>query len=105
MLDPSTVSRYVGQLVKAGLVERRADPADGRAVQLAAGRDGEALAAEALSRREQLIGDLIADWSADDAQALVTLLGRLNDHMEAQRDAPVRAPTATTPAVDSLPTP
>ena len=29
--DPSTVSRQVASLVKAGLIERRADPADGRA--------------------------------------------------------------------------
>src|SRR3954452_21927503 len=33
-LDPSTVSRRISQLVQHGLVERRADPADGRAVQL-----------------------------------------------------------------------
>ena len=29
--DPSTVSRQVASLVKAGLVERQADPDDGRA--------------------------------------------------------------------------
>src|SRR3954463_13140833 len=35
-VDPSTVSRQVAQLVAAGLVERRADPHDGRATLLAA---------------------------------------------------------------------
>src|SRR4051794_21746858 len=33
--DPSTVSRQVAALVREGLVERRADPGDGRACVLA----------------------------------------------------------------------
>ena len=35
-VDPSTVSRQVAQLVKAGLVERQSDPEDGRASLLVA---------------------------------------------------------------------
>ena len=34
--DPSTVSRQIAALVKVGYVERRPDPADGRACLLAA---------------------------------------------------------------------
>ena len=34
-VDPSTISRQVAQLVDSGLVERRADPHDGRATLLA----------------------------------------------------------------------
>src|SRR5689334_24875816 len=33
--DPSTISRQVAQLVKAGLARREADPEDGRAARLA----------------------------------------------------------------------
>src|SRR4051795_4840148 len=33
--DPSTISRQVAQLVKAGLARREADPVDGRASRLA----------------------------------------------------------------------
>src|SRR6058998_3946011 len=40
--DPSTVSRQVGQLVKDGYVERRADPDDGRVSVLAATDEGKA---------------------------------------------------------------
>lgn len=92
MLDPSTVSRYVAQLVKAGLVIRRADPADGRAVQLVATADGTAIGAQVAERRQQLIADMLADWPDDDARMLVRLLRRLNDEMDARRDTPPLPP-------------
>ena len=38
--DPSTISRQIGHLVKLGLVERTADPVDGRATLLAATTEG-----------------------------------------------------------------
>jgi len=86
LLDPSTVSRYVAQLVRAGLVSRRADPADGRAVQLVLTPAGAALAEQVATRRRAMLGDLIADWSPADAGTLVGLLRRLNDDIEARRD-------------------
>jgi len=94
-LDPSTVSRYVGQLVKFGLVSRRPDPLDGRAVQLVPTPEGVAVADEAVRQRQLLIEEMTADWSPDDATTLVRLLRRLNDAMEARRGAepPGRAPS------------
>jgi DNA-binding MarR family transcriptional regulator len=86
LLDPSTVSRYVGQLVKAGFVSRRPDPGDGRAVHLVATPEGTALAGDAAARRQSMIASMLADWSAEDAGALVTLMRRLNDEMEVRRD-------------------
>jgi DNA-binding MarR family transcriptional regulator len=41
-LAPNTVSTLVSRLVEAGLLERRVDPADGRAVQLQLTADGTA---------------------------------------------------------------
>ena len=41
-VDPSTVSRQIADLVELGLVERRADPQDGRATLLAATEAGQA---------------------------------------------------------------
>jgi DNA-binding MarR family transcriptional regulator len=84
-LDPSTISRYVTQLVKAGLVSRRPDPSDGRAVQLVPTPEGAALAAEAVRQRQALIDEMIEDWSPDDATTLVRLLRRLNDALEVRR--------------------
>jgi DNA-binding MarR family transcriptional regulator len=91
LLDPSTVSRYVAQLVRAGLVDRRADPGDGRAVQVLATERGEALGAQMRARRELMIGEMLAGWSDDEAGTLTRLLRRLNDEMEARRDLPEHA--------------
>jgi DNA-binding MarR family transcriptional regulator len=96
-LDPSTVSRYVAQLARAGLVSRRPDPADGRAVQLVATGEGTAVAETAIAHRRAMISDMITDWSADDAATFVRLLRRLNDDMEARRERnePVGRPIGT----------
>jgi DNA-binding MarR family transcriptional regulator len=93
LLDPSTVSRHVGQLVKAGLVSRRPDPADGRAVQIVTTEQGKAIGAQAAARREKLIEEMLADWSEQDMQMLVTLLRRLNDEMDARREIHGHTPT------------
>jgi DNA-binding MarR family transcriptional regulator len=85
LLDPSTVSRHVGQLVRAGLVERRPDPGDGRAVRLAATDRGHELGDELLQRRRTLIHQTLASWLHDDVRELAGLLSRLNDDFEAQR--------------------
>jgi DNA-binding MarR family transcriptional regulator len=81
-LDPSTVSRYVSQLVKAELVARRPDPDDGRAVQLVPTDAGRAQIARARQWREAMIADVVARWTADDLTTLTRLLNRLNDDFD-----------------------
>jgi DNA-binding MarR family transcriptional regulator len=85
MLDPSTTSRYVAQLVRAGLVTRRPDPMDGRAVQLIASTAGEQVAGELIERRDTIVGGLLAHWAADDVANLTLLLRRLNDGLDQLR--------------------
>ena len=82
LLDPSTVSRHTAQLVKAGLVSRRPDPADGRAVQLVATESGLLAGQDLLARRQALLRGILADWSDDDAQTFLLLTRRLNDGLE-----------------------
>jgi DNA-binding MarR family transcriptional regulator len=101
MLDPSTVSRHVGQLARAGYVERRPAPGDGRAVHLVATGEGEQVAHEIARVRMNLISQALADWTPDDLSRLVVLMRRLNDDLDAFR--PQLAPTvpdspATEPA-------
>ena len=84
-LDPSTVSRRISQLVHQGLVERRADPVDGRAVQLVPTARGEELFTSIRAQREQVMHEVLANWSAADLTALTALLGKFNDDFENYR--------------------
>jgi DNA-binding MarR family transcriptional regulator len=104
-VDPSTVSRQVGQLVSLGLVERRADPDDGRASLLAATAEGEARYRAVHDRRDQAIGRLLAGWPEDDVRTLSTLLHRLNDDLLEHRGSVLEALNADATATDPSTTP
>ena len=92
-LDKSTVSRQVASLVDAGLVDRVADPDDGRAQVLSTSTEGHRRLSEIRdARRSRWEADL-SDWATDDVAALGALLGRLNrlgEASEAQLGAPTR---------------
>ena len=83
--DPSTVSRHVAHLVDLGLVERRADPDDGRATLLAATPDGVRLAAELRRRRNSTLAAVVADWTTVEQEQLRGLLLRFTDDLERLR--------------------
>lgn len=85
LLDPSTVSRHVAQLARAGYVQRRPDPQDGRAVQLVATAEGERVALELGARRQGVIREALGGWAPADARRLVELLRRLNDDLDTIR--------------------
>lgn len=88
--DASTVSRQVADLVHDGLVERQADPTDGRATVLVLRPDAERLVDEAFAHRDAHFAELFAGWTSTDVQDLRRLLGRLTDAVEAhtlRRDA------------------
>lgn len=80
--DPSTVSRQIAQLVKLGLVERTADPEDGRATLLAATAEGSRVFAENRRTRNERIAALMADWPAADRDRFAELLGRFTTDLE-----------------------
>ena len=80
--DPSTVSRQVAHLVRLGLVERVADPADGRATLLVATDEGRRVFDENRQLRNRRIAGLVADWSDDDRRAFVRLLTDFTDAFE-----------------------
>jgi DNA-binding MarR family transcriptional regulator len=80
--DTSTVSRQVGSLVRHGLVERQADPADGRACLLAATQTGRQCFELQRQARIEQIANVLADWSSDDLRTVATLLERLNTDFE-----------------------
>jgi len=74
--DPSTISRQVAQLVKAGLVERQVDRQDGRATVLAATERGLALLADMRGRRNAQIAQMITHWPDGDRARFAELFER-----------------------------
>jgi DNA-binding MarR family transcriptional regulator len=80
--DPSTISRQVAQLVRLGLVERMADPEDGRASLLTATDEGRRVFEENRRVRIQRFAEMLADWSVADRRTFTELLGRFADAFE-----------------------
>ncbi|GLY01378.1 MULTISPECIES: MarR family transcriptional regulator [Actinoplanes] len=91
--DPSTISRQVAQLVKAGLARREADPEDGRASRLAVTASGEDACRRLDQARIELLGRALADWPADRIAAFTVLFEEFNNSVEALvRTDPAAAP-------------
>ncbi|ONM48922.1 MarR family winged helix-turn-helix transcriptional regulator [Nocardia donostiensis] len=78
----STISRQSASLVRHGLVERRADPIDGRACVLAATAEGERVLERSREARAHWLAEILADWPAQDRGTLVALIDRLNTGIE-----------------------
>jgi DNA-binding MarR family transcriptional regulator len=83
-LDKSTVSRQVATLVDLGLVDRTADPDDGRAQVLTPSVEGSARLARIREVRRARWESDLADWPAADVDTLAVLLARLNGIGEAR---------------------
>jgi DNA-binding MarR family transcriptional regulator len=80
--DPSTVSRQVAALVKDGLLERRADPQDGRASLLVPTAKADAVIAEHDEIRLQHFNRMLAEWSDRDLRRFAGLLKRFTTDFE-----------------------
>ncbi len=89
--DPSTVSRQVAWLVKEGLVERRADPDDGRASILFPTDTGLATIREHRTRRGITMQPVIADWPQQDRDDFLRLLTKYTKGIEAHREQIIEA--------------
>ncbi len=74
--DLSTVSRQVAALVKGGLLERRADPVDGRACLLIPTEAGRAVIARHDQVRMEFFARMLQDWSAAELDQFAALLAR-----------------------------
>jgi DNA-binding MarR family transcriptional regulator len=74
--DPSTVSRQVAALVKDGLVERQADPEDGRASILALTGKAGAVIAKHEELRVQHFAGMLSEWNDRDLRRFADLLRR-----------------------------
>lgn len=68
--DPSTISRHVAELVADGLVERTADPADGRASLLGLTAEGTERVTAMRADRDASVAGALGDWSTEDIEVL-----------------------------------
>ncbi len=84
--DQSTVSRQVAALVKTGLIERQADPDDGRASILVPTQMGVARVQEHFVNRGQGVEPIIADWPAEDRSQFLRLLRKYHNTLQIRRD-------------------
>jgi DNA-binding MarR family transcriptional regulator len=81
-LDPSTVSRAVGSLVDLGLVERQADPRDGRASVLALTDAGRTALDDALDWYGAVLERAVGDLSPAEIADLCAGLDRFTSRIE-----------------------
>jgi DNA-binding MarR family transcriptional regulator len=96
-LDPSTVSRHVAQLVRAGYAERAVHPDDGRVVQLQPTETGRALCVGFAEYRHTLIAQVMAHWPEEDVKQLTHLLARMNDDIDTLRPRTATGTRSTNP--------
>ncbi|MGX6602252.1 MarR family winged helix-turn-helix transcriptional regulator [Micromonosporaceae bacterium Da 78-11] len=95
--DPSTISRQVGQLVKAGLARREADPVDGRASRLAVTETGLIVCQKVHDARLALLSEALSDWPAERIVTFADLFEQFNSSVEALlRNEPAATPRENT---------
>lgn len=86
-VDASTVSRQAADLVRAGLLQREADPEDGRASLMALTPAGHQQVADLMARRREFFQQVVADWTAAELASFLDQLTRFTDDIERQVDA------------------
>lgn len=77
-MDKGSVSRQVQTLLDLGLLDRRPDPADGRATLLSVSDEGRRRLADVADHRRKLLAERLGDWTAADLAQFVGLLARYN---------------------------
>lgn len=81
-IDKGAVSRQVQALLELGLIERRPDPEDRRALIMEASLEGHRRLAGIAANRRQRISDRLEDWSEEELTMFVDSLRRYNSALE-----------------------
>jgi DNA-binding MarR family transcriptional regulator len=85
-VDQSNASRHCARLHRAGLVDRRPSPEDGRAVEIAITRAGAAVVAEVTAARHAEIAAVLTQMELADVEATVRALTAFNAAAEELSD-------------------
>ena len=90
-IDVSVASRQVAALERAGYLERRPDPVDGRASLISLSAAGAAALAHTRDVRSHWTRDALDDWTEEEARQFSAQLARLADGLDrAARRRPPR---------------
>lgn len=101
-VDVSVVSRQLAALERAGYVERRPDPRDGRASLFHLTEQGARALTDARALRSEWVLSALAGWDEDEAHRLSDLLDRLVQDIGGDHAAPApRSPSDRDSAVAS----
>ena len=73
-----SVSRQIAMLEQLGLVQKEADPLDGRAQAISLTPAGTQQLVNAQTARKQAFHELMADWDVSDLEQLGHLIAQLN---------------------------
>jgi len=90
--DVSTVSRQVSTLVSHRVLEKVADPQDGRACMVSLSTEGVALVEHLKASRGEWFRQMLQDWKPADAQAFADYLERFASSFEVSRTTPFDMP-------------
>jgi DNA-binding MarR family transcriptional regulator len=74
-----SVSRQIAMLEQLGLVQKEADPLDGRAQAISLTDAGKHQLVAAQTARKQAFHQLMEDWDVEDLTRLGTLIAQLNN--------------------------
>jgi len=85
------MTQLIARLEDAGLVDRAADPADGRVVQVRITADGRAMLAGRRAVRAERVAGLLARLSPDERAALAAALPAMDALANAERAQPAAA--------------
>lgn len=83
-LDLSTVSRHARALEGTGYLDKKPDPADGRATLVTTSDAGNDVLNAIIQHRTALFSAATADWDPDDTRALADLVDRLATRLNEQ---------------------
>lgn len=98
--DPSTISRQVAALVRDGLLERRADPVDGRATLLALTPKADDVLKHHDEIRDKHYAFMLADWNERDLRRFADLLERFGEAYDKTKNEWIPSRAATSAAAE-----
>ncbi len=77
-IDKGAISRQITCLTELGLLDRIADPDDGRAMLVSVSDDGRSRLSDVAAHRRKWLDERLGDWSDEDLAGFVGGLGRYN---------------------------